>query len=262
VARGNEVRYEARHAAAPRPSMPPAVIAVRSVRLVLTGLVMTACTAVLSLFVWTLLPMAVGWSPSVVLTGSMLPAIQPGDIVVTAPAGDKPAAVGHVLRFVDPSRPSRHLMHRVIRINDDGTYVTRGDANPSRDSTPVPQANVTGVARLRIPLVGLPVVWLREGEYLPLGLTVVGMLAGAQLLAGLRLPVEEDEEEPSPRVSADPPVRGRHRRTSPAPTPGRRGNLGTWSSPSGRHHRSDARGASVARPAPIVQADREPVAAG
>jgi signal peptidase len=189
-----------------------------TVRLVLSGGVMTAATAVFSLFVWTLLPMLVGWSPSVVLTGSMLPAIAPGDIVVTAPAGDDPAAVGHVVRFVDPSRPERYLMHRVIKVNEDGTYVTRGDNNQSQDSTPVPPANVTGIARLRVPVVGLPVVWLHERRLLPLGLTVVGLVATAQLFAGLRR--ADDDEDPDQDSDDDAGGAGPpDAQPDPAPTP-------------------------------------------
>ena len=190
---GDEPGPEAPHAAGRPPALPRAATVIMIVRLLLSSIIMTASTTVISLFIWTLLPFAVGWSPSVVMTGSMVPAIQPGDIVVTAPLDGDRAAVGHVLRFLDPSRPSRYLLHRVSGVNDDGTYVTRGDANQSEDSTPVQQADVTGIARLRVPLVGLPVVWLHERRFLPLALTVAGLLAAAQLFAGLRDPVTDDE---------------------------------------------------------------------
>ena len=203
-----QTRYVARHAAAPGPVLTRGETAVLTVRLVLSAAVLTGSTAVLSLFVWTLLPLAVGWSPSVVLTGSMLPSIQPGDIVVAAPLKDgDQAAPGHVLRFVDPSRPSRYLLHRVVRVNDDGTYVTRGDANRSEDSAPVPPGNVTGIARLRVPLVGLPVVWLHERDYLPLGLAVAALFAAAQLFAGLRtLTDDHDESDDESDFSDEDPL--------------------------------------------------------
>ncbi|MDP9814800.1 signal peptidase I [Spirilliplanes yamanashiensis] len=197
-------RYVARHAAPRGPVLTRGETAVLTVRLVLSAAVLTASTAVLSLFVWTLLPLAVGWSPSVVLTGSMLPSIQPGDIVVAAPLDEgEQAAPGHVLRFVDPSRPSRYLLHRVVRVNEDGTYVTRGDANRSEDTAPVPPANVTGIARLRVPLVGLPVVWLHERDYLPLGLAVVALFAAAQLFAGLRTLTDEPDDPDDPDSESD-----------------------------------------------------------
>ncbi len=181
--RRSENGYTPRHAAAP---LSAAAAALFTARLVITGLAMAVCTTMLSLFTWTVLPYLAGWSPSVVLTGSMLPAIAPGDIVVTGKLDPAALKAGHVIRFVDPSRPERSLLHRIVRINDDGTFVTRGDANGSEDSTAVPAANITGMARLRVPLVGLPVVWLRQGEYLPLGLTGAGAIAVLQVLSGLR----------------------------------------------------------------------------
>ncbi len=199
--------YAPRHAAAPAPGAPPDVAppdaaspvgtALLVTRVAVTALLMAAATTLLSLFTWTLLPFAVGWSPSVVLTGSMLPSVRPGDIVVTAPIDTARLQLGHVIRFVDPARPSRYLLHRISRTQDNGTFITRGDANGNDDSTPVPTGNVTGVARLRVPLVGLPVVWLREGEYVALGLAAVGVLGTMHLVVGFRNGVLRADDDPA-----------------------------------------------------------------
>jgi signal peptidase len=143
------------------------------------GIFLAAVTvaAVLSgLLVWTVLPAVIGWQPSVVMTGSMMPRIHPGDVVVTRPVDPATLRKKHVIRFVDPANPSRHLMHRISFIRSDGTLTTRGDANPTVDSTPVPTANVDGVAILRIPYVGLPVVWAHNRNFGPLSLGVTGTL--------------------------------------------------------------------------------------
>jgi signal peptidase len=135
------------------------------------SMVASAVTAALTgLLVWTMLPLVLGWQPSVVLTGSMMPRIRPGDIVVTKPVDPAQLRVKQVVRFADPAVPGRHLMHRISYIRGNGTIITRGDANGAADSTPVPVAQVDGVALLRIPYVGLPVVWLRERQYGHLGL--------------------------------------------------------------------------------------------
>jgi signal peptidase len=161
-------------------------VAAFMIRLLIAAVVMAASTTMISLFVWTVLPFCVGWSPSVIVTGSMEPSIVPGDIVVTAPIEPEALRLGYVIRFKDPSHTHPYLMHRIMEIRDDGTLITQGDANRSRDSTPVPVGNVTGVARLRVPLVGLPAMWLRNGQFLQLGLAMLTVAIAAWVLTGLR----------------------------------------------------------------------------
>jgi signal peptidase I len=187
--------------------------AVFTVKVLLSAVVMAATTTMFSLFVWTLLPFTLGWSPSVVVTGSMEPSIAPGDIVVTAPVEPAELRLGYVIRFKDPSDSHPYLLHRLIKINPDGTLVTKGDANQSEDSTPVPTANVTGVARLRVPLIGLPAVWLRNGQFLQLGLVLLAVAFSARVLTGLRGLVSPDQAagtDPQERtgVDAEPPPAG------------------------------------------------------
>jgi signal peptidase len=170
-------------------------VAVFTVKVVLSAAVMAATTTMFSLFVWTVLPFTMGWSPSVVVTGSMEPSIAPGDIVVTAPIEPAALRLGYVIRFRDPSDAHPYLLHRIVKVNTDGTLVTKGDANQTEDSTPVPTANVTGVARLRVPLIGLPAVWLRNGQFLQLGLVLVAVAFSARVLTGLRGLVESGEAD-------------------------------------------------------------------
>jgi signal peptidase len=169
-------------------------VVVFTLKVLLSAVVMSATTTMFSLFSWTILPFAVGWSPSVVVTGSMEPSIEPGDIVVTAPIDPSLLKAGHVIRFKDPSHTHPYLLHRIYEISDDGTFVTKGDANQSKDSTPVPLDNVTGVARLRVPVIGLPAVWLRNGQYLQLGLTLLAVAIAARVLTGLRALVTSGQD--------------------------------------------------------------------
>jgi signal peptidase len=119
------------------------------------------------LFAWVVIVWAVvGWKPMVVTTGSMQPAINPGDIVLSAPPeDDAPLDSGTVITFEDPVRPGELITHRVDTVNPDGTYTTRGDANSSADSYEVAPDELTGVGRLLIPSIGLPRVWLDDGRF-------------------------------------------------------------------------------------------------
>jgi signal peptidase len=137
----------------------------------LTSLLAVAVLVLLaSLIVWTLIPMTFGWSSSVVLTGSMRPAVAEGDVIVSAPVKGGQVRAGYVVRFQDPAEPGRYLLHRIVAVEADGYLISKGDANQSADSTPVPPQSVTGMARLRVPWVGLPNKWLHDGDYTEFGL--------------------------------------------------------------------------------------------
>lgn len=129
------------------------------------------------LLLWTLIPLLFGWSSSVVVSGSMHPAIEAGDVVVTAPPPGDSLRAGYVIRFRDPNRPGRATLHRIARIDEQGRLITKGDANRVEDSTPVPASAVTGMGRLRVPYVGLPLLWWLRGDYLRVALTGLALLA-------------------------------------------------------------------------------------
>lgn len=122
--------------------------------------------------------LVVGWDPMIVMTGSMEPSINPGDIVMagTPEDGGRGLEDGTVITFADPVRPGGRLTHRIESVNADGTYKTRGDANADADSYRVEPDDIEGVGRLLIPAVGLPRVWLERGDLALMGLWVVGTL--------------------------------------------------------------------------------------
>jgi len=137
-------------------------------RMALTGIL----AATLGLMAWAVMPLAAGWHGRVVLSGSMQPAIDPGDVVLAVPTDPSALRPGQAVVFRDPARPGRVDVHRIVRRNSDGTFITRGDANAQADSTPVPAANIIGLPRLRVPWVGLPQYWRQQRNYVALGLTV------------------------------------------------------------------------------------------
>jgi signal peptidase len=153
------------------------------------------------LLVWAALPLALGWSTHAVASGSMTPQVQVGDLLVADRTSAADVEVGEVVLFRDPGEPSRLLSHRVTKINDDGSLVTKGDANPTADLLPVPAQNVVGVAKLRIPWIGYPSVWFGTGRYGLVLLTLFG-LGGATALAVW--PDKRDQEAPAGAHATEP----------------------------------------------------------
>ncbi|RLK58943.1 signal peptidase I [Actinokineospora cianjurensis] len=157
------------------------------------------------LVAWCVLPIVLSWHSYVVLSGSMSPAIRTGDVVVVGDLLTDHPAPGAVVAFDDPTRPDHVLMHRVLKVNDDATLVTKGDANADADSTPVTEQMVHGQGRLRVPWVGLPAYWVRIGDWMSL-LAAIAVLAGLAVLAWRR------PGKPTQRPPGIGPPRRAHRR--------------------------------------------------
>ena len=123
-----------------------------------------------------------------VLSGSMRPGIQPGDLAVTGPVDVSTLRPGDVISFFPPGATVA-VLHRLLTVDrrDDGTWITtQGDANPVPDAW--------GEIRLRgdtawralgsVPAVGFIPMWT-QGLRGPL-LVLAGLLIGSIVLVGGR----------------------------------------------------------------------------
>ncbi|TPQ16526.1 signal peptidase I [Streptomyces sporangiiformans] len=138
------------------------------------------------LLIWAHAPALLpGWDATVVLGDSMRPQVAPGDVVVYQPLRGRAPKSDQVVVVTDPARPTRLLIHRVAKVLRNGHLITAGDNNPAVDSTPVPPSSVQGLARLRVPMVALPVAHWREGNYV-FATGVLLAVAGMSRLAGRR----------------------------------------------------------------------------
>lgn len=106
---------------------------------------------------------ACGWTTSVVVSGSMGPALHAGDVVVAAPRSAAQLRAGDVVVHESAPGSSTALRtHRLVARGADGTWTTRGDANPTPDSDAVDPAQVRGVVVLVLPRAGAPLLLLPE----------------------------------------------------------------------------------------------------
>ena len=137
----------------------------------------------------TLVPILFGWRPYLVLSGSMEPRIHVGDVVLAAPVSSAADLLGRVAVFVDPAKQGTTKTHRVIAINANGTLTTKGDANPTADSTPVPFSDVRGLGRLLVSFAGLPLIWARKGQWL-----FVLLFLASLVLAALAVSRDRDDD--------------------------------------------------------------------
>lgn len=129
-------------------------------------------------------------------TGSMVPTLRPGDLIVVVPLGLVPRPqVGDIIVYRS-RRDAVWVVHRVVDGDPETGYVTRGDANPLPDTDRVQVQDIIGFvpvwrgAAVRVPHLGFfsqdrgPLSSpLAAGAALLLGLYLLGADAGATLRA-------------------------------------------------------------------------------
>lgn len=166
------------------------------VRLIVASVSRAVLATVLGLAFWAAAPAAIGWHPTTVMTGSMMPRLHPGDVVVSVPVPPARIALGKVVLFRDPAPPGELRLHRYYEPGPHGTLVTKGDANAAADSTPVPRSAVEGVALLRVPWIGLPILWFHEGRWLALAIVsaILTLMIG---FTGIDSGLRHDRDDPA-----------------------------------------------------------------
>jgi signal peptidase len=162
------------------------------------------------LVVVALAPEAMGYSAHVVTSGSMTPRVEPGDVVLTQPTTAAELRTGQVLLFDDPQRPGGLLLHRLVSFDAAGDLVTRGDANQSADSVHVAPSAVRGVARVRVPWVGLPALWRDRGRFGAIALAAA-VLGGAAVFVSQARPRRAVAGAPGSSVATGSPMTGMRR---------------------------------------------------
>jgi len=118
-----------------------------------TGWIMTSigCVAIIW-FATGVLPV----KPSIVPTGSMVPVINPGDVVLMASVQPAAIKLGDIIEYKN-AKEKINIVHRVIEIDGSGqnlSFILKGDANNSADPDPVSSQAIMGREIFIIPKVG------------------------------------------------------------------------------------------------------------
>lgn len=99
-------------------------------------------------------PSVGGYLPLIVLTDSMYPEIESGDLIICHTIEGNEVKVGDVISYFDPAGNGTSIVtHRVTEIsNENGglAFRTKGDANNVEDSLLVPEKSLVGIYKSRI----------------------------------------------------------------------------------------------------------------
>jgi signal peptidase len=111
----------------------------------------------------------------VVSSGSMIPTLNVGDIIIVRGVDPSTVTIGTIIIFHSPYDYSEPIVHRVIAIDNSGGQLffhTKGDNNPVQDGWSVPSANLMGVYVAKVPYIGLLSLELRG----PVGWILIALL--------------------------------------------------------------------------------------
>lgn len=153
----------------------------------LLGWAATALVVALALAYGTL--RLADWRPLTIVTGSMRPALAPGDLVIVSPQRASTVRPGEVITFAHPRRRGQTLTHRVVEVRSGPpaapgwlAFTTKGDANPAPERWTIRSDGSVGRVRVHLARVGELAAPLGAG--VPRGAALAALTL---LVAGLAL---------------------------------------------------------------------------
>jgi signal peptidase I len=125
----------------------------------------------------------------VVLSGSMSPSINPGDVVVTLEQNPNTLIKGDVITFQESrGNEDTRITHRVVNISKENNtlfFQTKGDANNNIDQTVVPEDRILGKVVFTIPYLG----YLPNFVKSPIGFLLLIIIPGTLLITSESLKI-------------------------------------------------------------------------
>ena len=98
-----------------------------------------------------------GWRVFVVQSGSMVPALSKGSIILTSHQPDY--SVVEIITFQDPH--GQLITHRIVK-KEGEQFTTQGDQNNVTDRASVAKKNIIGSIKFQIPLLGKPILLIKK----------------------------------------------------------------------------------------------------
>ena len=113
--------------------------------IILIPILIINCILIVKSFTSEEVPSVAGTLPLIVLTDSMYPVIQSGDLIICHTAEPEEIETGDVIAFFDPAGNGTTIVtHRVIEVTEDG-WRTKGDNNNTEDRLLVTEDKLVAV---------------------------------------------------------------------------------------------------------------------
>lgn len=126
-------------------------------------------------------PSIAGYKIMTVLTGSMRPDIQPGDLILSKAVNTDEMQEGDIITYrVSDDTLVTHRIIEILENNGKAAYKTKGDANNVDDQNMVSPQDIEGRLALRIPKGGYLLKFLQG----PIGFVLLFLLPIVLLIKG------------------------------------------------------------------------------
>lgn len=144
-----------------------------------------------------------GFQPYTILSDSMKPEFEAGDVILTWLVGDEDeVVVGDVYTYTLGDPEDRNIVvHRLTEENEDGTYTFQGDNNNTSDLNSVSRSQLQAKYFARIPKLGYVINFINQYIYIVIGLIVVYVIY--VLFFEDKLNEDDDEAEDDDVIDAE-----------------------------------------------------------
>ena len=133
------------------------------------------------------IPSFFGYKNFIVLTGSMKPTLNEGDIVFVKETNK--IKENDIIAFREGNAVITHRVFEVYKENGEEYYITKGDANTDTDQNLLAKEKVEGKYSFKIPFLGLIILFLQK----PIGIITLFMVLGICLiLSSIKSKEKED----------------------------------------------------------------------
>ena len=133
-------------------------------------------------------PSFMGYKNFIVLTGSMKPALNIGDIVIVKETDN--IKKGDIISFKNQESVVTHRVYEIRKENGKDYYITKGDANSGTDDDLLSIEDIEGKYCFKIPFIGSIILFLQK----PIGIIILfSILVFCLLLSSLKTDKEQEE---------------------------------------------------------------------
>ncbi|MDA8234126.1 MAG: signal peptidase I [Clostridia bacterium] len=152
------------------------------------------------------LPKLAGYQFMVVLSDSMSPSINAGDVIMVRHVAVSAIKKGDIITYKDPADLNRYVTHRVVGIHKGKglEFGTKGDANNAVDNLMVPAKNLIGSLEVRIPKIGHLVKYTNSTKPLIWLVIVPALLALLSEIVQIAKALSDEEKRKQERAEVKP----------------------------------------------------------
>ncbi|MCH5164105.1 MAG: signal peptidase I [Clostridiales bacterium] len=141
-------------------------------------------------------PMFMGYASMIVITGSMNGTIDEGDLIIIK--ARKEYDLGDIVTYIEADGKAP-VTHRLVNYGDEeGTFIAKGDANPTVDTLPVSVDQIKGEVVVVIPKVGLFFKWFLYEAGFVYALAIVAIIVAGVYFYGKFKNEDDDEDSSTP----------------------------------------------------------------